>query len=370
MLTRDSAESGRSRLATAQVLAMATLLGLIAAGQHNIVMRADGGPTSLWHALGMGMPYWFLWALFIPVVAAAAARWPLTRPHWFRNSLIHIPIALALTLLHSWLELVVQRILGIRHAPLEVLTAVSLMRTFNQLPYELFAYVAIIGLIMAYESARRAREERVAAASLQAQLVQARLESLRAQLNPHFLFNAMNSIAMLVRRQDNATAVTMIAGLSDLMRSFLDDHPPQEVPLKEELAFLDRYLAVEKLRFQDRLSVRVRADARTLDALVPNLVLQPLVENAIKHGISRRAASGRLDIEAESSNGTLTLRVRDDGPGPNGAASGSGGPGIGLRNIRARLEQLYGAAQTFTLSDAPEGGALATITLPYRTTPR
>ena len=180
----------------------------------------------------------------------------------------------------------------------------------------------------------------------------------------------MNSIAMLVRKQDNATAVTTIAGLSDLMRSFLDDHPPQEVSLREELAFLDRYLAVEKLRFQDRLSVRVTADPRTLDALVPNLVLQPLIENAIKHGISRKAASGRLDIEAESSNGTLTLRVRDDGPGPNGAASGNGTSGIGLRNIRARLEHLHGAAQGLTLSDAPGGGALATVTLPFRTTPR
>jgi sensor histidine kinase YesM len=175
---------------------------------------------------------------------------------------------------------------------------------------------------------------------------------------------------MLVRRQDNATAVTMIAGLSDLMRSFLDEHPPQEVPLRDELAFLDRYLAVEKLRFQDRLSVRINADPHTLDAFVPNLVLQPLVENAIKHGISRKAASGRLDIEAESSNGTLTLRVRDDGPGPSGPDSGNGAAGIGLRNIRARLEHLYGTAQGLTLSDAPGGGALATITLPFRTAPR
>ncbi|HEU5217009.1 MAG TPA: ATP-binding protein, partial [Gemmatimonadales bacterium] len=157
-------------------------------------------------------------------------------------------------------------------------------------------------------------------------------------------------------------------------RSFLDDHPPQEVPLRDELEFIDRYLALEQLRFQDRLTVRVSADPGTLDALVPNLVLQPLVENAIKHGISRKAASGILDVDATSSNGTLTLRVRDDGPGPNGAsgngAGGNGAPGIGLRNIRARLEHLYGSDQGLTLSDAPGGGALATVTLPFRTTPR
>jgi len=370
MPTLDAAESRPGRVAAVQVLVIATLLGLIASGQHNITMRGDGGPTNVWHALGMGMPYWYLWALFLPVVAAAARRFPFTPERWLGRALLHLGIALGITLLHAWMEIGIQHAFGIRHSSFGGFTRTSLLRSFWQLPYDLLAYAAILGVAIATDSWRGARREQVAAAALGTELAEARLEALRAQLNPHFLFNAMNSIAMLVRKQDNATAVTTIAGLSELMRSFLDDHPPQEVPLRDELAFLDRYLAVEKLRFQDRLSVRVSTDPRTLDALVPNLVLQPLVENAIKHGISRKAASGRLDIEAESSNGTLTLRVRDDGPGPNGAGSGNLAAGIGLRNIRARLAHLYGAAQALTLSDAPGGGALATVTLPFRTTPR
>lgn len=369
MLTLD-ADSRRSRVAAAQVLALATLLGLIASGQHNILMRVNGGPTNVWHALGMGMPYWYLWALFLPVVAAAARRFPFTPDHWLARGLLHLVIALGITLVHALLEIGIQHAFGIRHSSFGVFTGVSLGRSFWQLPYDLLAYAAILGVAIATDSWRRARREQLTAAALGTELAEARLEALRAQLNPHFLFNAMNSIAMLVRRQDNATAVTTIAGLSDLMRSFLDTHPPQEVTLRDELAFIDRYLAVEKLRFQDRLSVRVTADPRTLDALVPNLVLQPVVENAIKHGISRKAASGRLDIEAESSGDTLTLRVRDDGPGLNGKASGNGAAGIGLKNIQARLEHLYGQAQGLTLSEAPGGGALATITLPFRTTPR
>ncbi len=369
MRTLDAGTSRRSHRGAILVLAIATLLGLIASGQHNLVMRADGGPANVWHALGMGMPYWYLWALFFPVVTAAARRFPFTPERWLDRALLHLGIALGITLLHALLEIGVQHAFGIRHSSFGVFTLISLNRSFWQLPYDLLAYGAILGVAIATDSWRRARREQLGAAALATELAEARLEALRAQLNPHFLFNAMNSISMLVRRRDNATAVTMIAGLSELMRSFLDDHPPQEVPLRDELAFLERYLAVEQLRFQDRLAVRITADPRSLDALVPNLLLQPLVENAIKHGISRRAASGRLEIEAESSNGTLTLRVRDDGPGPTGGPSGTGAPGVGLKNIRARLEHLYGTAQRFTLSDASGGGAVATITLPFRTAP-
>jgi two-component system LytT family sensor kinase len=352
------------RIAAVQVFGVATLLGLIASGQHNIVMRADNGPTNVWHALGMGMPYWYLWALFLPMVAAAARRFPFTTARWLRHAPLHLVIALGIILLHSLLEMGIQHGFGIRHSSFGLFTRMSVARAFWQLPVNLLAYAAILGVVIAADSTRRAQREQRAASALGTELAEARLEALRAQLNPHFLFNAMNSIAMLVRRNDNATAVTMIAGLSDLMRTFLDEHPPQEVSLRDELAFLDRYLAVERLRFQDRLRIRIETDPKALDGMVPNLVLQPLVENAIKHGISRRAAAGRLDIEARSANGTLTLTVRDDGPGVNGA--GALTHGIGLRNVRARLEHLYGAEQSLTLMEAPGGGALVTVTLPYR----
>jgi len=355
------------RDAALQVFVAASFLGLIAAGQHNLTMRATDGDITLLHALGMGMPYWYLWALFVPVVAGALRWFPLRRTRWLLAVTMHLVIALAVTLLHSWLEMGVQHVLGLRHGSFGAFTEMSLSHALWMLPYGLLAYGAILGALAAVDYSRRMKTEQLASAALGTQLAEARLQALRTQLNPHFLFNAMNSIAMLVRRKDNDTAVTMIAGLSDLLRYFLEERPPQEVRLRDELAFLERYLAVESVRFQDRLQVRIAADEGALDAYVPNLVLQPLVENALKHGISRRVSAGRLAIEAEATATTLTLRVRDDGPGP-GAETGDRA-GVGLRNVRARLEQLYGAEQRLDLSSGPEGGALATITLPYRIRP-
>jgi two-component system, LytTR family, sensor kinase len=358
------------RDAALQVFMAASFLGLIAAGQHNLTMRATDGDITLLHALGMGMPYWYLWALFVPLVAGALRRFPLRRARWLLAVSMHLVIALGVTLLHSWLEMGVQHALGLRHGSFGVFTEMSLRHALWMLPYGLLAYGAILGALAAVDYSRRMKTEQLASAALGTQLAEARLQALRTQLNPHFLFNAMNSIAMLVRKKENDAAVTMIAGLSDLLRYFLEERPPQEVRLRDELAFLERYLAVESVRFQDRLQVRIAADTGALEAYVPNLVLQPLVENALKHGIARRVSAGRLAIEAEATATTLTLRVRDDGPGPNGdGAERADGTGVGLRNVRARLEQLYGTEQRLDLSRGPEGGALATITLPYRTRP-
>ena len=351
-----------------QVFALATLLGLIASGQHNFSMRATGGPTEVWHALGMGMPYWYLWALCVPVVAAAARRIPIRREDWFFRGAIHFGFAILVTMGHAMLEIGVQHLFGIRHGGFGVFTIISVSRAFWELPYDLLAYAAIFGMVVAADSSRRFREEALSSAALGAELAEARLEALRNQLNPHFLFNAMNSIAMLVRRGENARAVTMIAGLSDLLRYVLEEHPAQEVRLRDELAFLEQYLAVEQARFPDRLSVAIQAEGELLDAYVPNLVLQPLVENAIKHGIARRAAAGALAITATRSNGTLTLEVSDDGPGPAPGSTGAGA-GLGLRNVGARLAHLYGNGHGVTLTARPEGGATATVTLPYRLAP-
>ena len=361
-------ESTPGRIAPLQVFVLATLLGLIASGQHNFTMRATGGPTDVWHALGMGMPYWYLWALCVPIVAVAARRVPLTRDAWLRNGTLHLGIAIVVTLVHAILEIGVQHAFGIRHSTFGIFTLISLSRAFWQLPYDLLAYAAILGMVIAADSSRRFREEQVAAAALGAELAEARLQALRSQLNPHFLFNAMNSIAMLVRKQENQRAVTMIAGLSDLLRYVLEEHPEQEVRLREELAFLQRYLAVEQARFPDRLQVTIRADEGLLDAYVPSLVLQPLVENAIKHGIARRASAGLLAISAERMNGALTLSVVDDGPGPDGSAADAAS-GVGLRNVRARLQHLYGVEHGLALSGAPGGGAVATVTSPWHLTP-
>jgi LytS/YehU family sensor histidine kinase len=188
------------------------------------------------------------------------------------------------------------------------------------------------------------------------------------QLNPHFLFNTMNTIAMLVRKQESDEAVRTIAGLSDLLRYVLEDTKTHEVPLRQELEFVERYLAIEQIRFADRLKVSVHADPDTLDGHVPNLLLQPIVENAIHHGIASRSSASLIEVTARRNKDMLVLTVRDDGPGLAGATD-KRTDGVGLGNSRARLAQLYGEVQSLQLANASSQGAIVTISLPFHTDP-
>ena len=232
-----------------------------------------------------------------------------------------------------------------------------------QLSMNLLAYGGIVVATYATDFYRRLRERGLVTTRLEAELAQAQLHALRMQLNPHFLFNSMNTISMLVREGEGKEAVRMLAGLGELLRHVLEDSRPQEVPLRDELEFVERYLAIEQVRFDDRLQVSIDADPDLLDAQVPNLVLQPLVENAIKHGIARQTGSHLVEVSATRKGERLILRIRDDGPGTAGTVT----DGVGLKNTRARLEQLYGSEQSLELQTAERGGAVATVTLPYHT---
>jgi NO-binding membrane sensor protein with MHYT domain/GAF domain-containing protein len=217
-----------------------------------------------------------------------------------------------------------------------------------------------------YTEARQAHDQAVRASQLESQLMQARLEALRAQLNPHFLFNALNTVAMLVRRKANDDALRAVVSLSEVLRRALAGQGSQEVTLREELTLVEHYLQVEQLRFRDRLSVDVDVDAELLDARVPGLVLQPLVENAVRHGVARRAGHGRVEIAARQVAGRLLLQVSDNGPGfPDGWEAAASGR-VGLANTRERLARLYGAATGFEAHNAPEGGAVVSIEIPLR----
>lgn len=235
--------------------------------------------------------------------------------------------------------------------------------------FELFADRAGLALDNArlFTEVRLAHERDLRTSRLESQLMQARLETLRAQLNPHFLFNALNTIAMLVRRQASAKAVRGIVGLSQMLRQVLDRRSSPEVRLGEELALVEHYLTVEQLRFQDRLAVSVNVPRDVLDAWVPSLILQPLVENAVRHGIDRQAGAGLIEIVGRRHNGTLRLEVRDSGPGfPDGWDPASSA-GIGLANTQERLRRLYGAAHGFKVRNPPAGGAVVSVTVPFRT---
>jgi two-component system, LytTR family, sensor kinase len=225
------------------------------------------------------------------------------------------------------------------------------------------AYVVLLSVAHAVEFRRRDQARAVGEAQLEAALALARLNALRKQLEPHFLFNALNSISSLLRRDPDG-AERMLARLGDFLRLTLDDSMPQKVELRQELEFLERYLDIERVRFRDRLGVRLEVPTALLDARVPYLILQPLVENAIRHGIAERAGPGCVVVRASLRDSRLRLEVEDDGAG---IRSGSGLPkqGVGLSNMCARLDQLYGAKARLSLEGQPGRGARVTIDLPW-----
>jgi LytS/YehU family sensor histidine kinase len=235
---------------------------------------------------------------------------------------------------------------------------------------EFVVFVAVLAAGFARDYFLRYREHQAEAAHLETQLAEARLSALRMQLNPHFLFNTLHAVSALVER-DPAGVRLMVARLSALLRHVLDGSPAQEVPLRDELAFLRLYLDIQRVRFQGRLEVIEDIEPAALDALVPNLLLQPLVENAVEHGVSRlEDGVGRVEVRAriEPSPGSpdrLVVVVRDNGPGPG--VEGARGSGVGLANSEARLEALYGRDAGLRLTAAPDGGASAVVALPYHT---
>ena len=231
---------------------------------------------------------------------------------------------------------------------------------------QVLVYMAVLAAGFAREFFLRDQRRQRQAAHLQAQLAEARLDALRMQINPHFLFNTLHAVSALVER-DPGGVRRMISRLSELLRHTIDSHATDEVPLREELAFLRRYIEIMEIRFQGRLNVNMAVGEEILDALVPNLILQPIVENALEHGVNRAAGDGQITIsgyrdgDGDGDGDRLMLSVRDNGPGIDAQNES----GVGLANTRARLEQLYGDRAVLTLRNADGGGTLAEITLPY-----
>jgi LytS/YehU family sensor histidine kinase len=228
----------------------------------------------------------------------------------------------------------------------------------------LILYAAILAVDYTLESARRLAQSETEAARLNEQLSRAQLDALRRQLEPHFFFNTLNAIAGLVRENRNDDAVSMIAGLGDLLRRVLDDSARQEVSLGEEMEFLETYLDIQKTRFADHLQLSVNVPREFLSARVPSLILQPMVENAIEHGIGKRASGGTIRIAAVRNNGLLTLSVYNDGPRiPDDWEQRQ--PGVGISNVRARLQSLYGSSSRLNIQNR-EGGVEVQLSVPYR----
>ena len=341
-----------------------TLAGLLMAfalldGVHtHLGFIAEGNPRPWWNTLIATAIFWLIYAAFIPPVLFVAERYRLDlRP---RTILIHLLAAFAFTYIHI---LAVSYLMApLRAAPVEVVPLLGRLVRLN-FGINFLSYWAIVGATHALRYRGESRQSELAAAQLEASLTASRLEALRAQLNPHFLFNTLNAISVLALKGQHTAVIDTLSRLSDLLRVSLDDTRPHRVPLSEELDFLDGYLKILQLRFGDRLVVEQRITREVLDALVPCMILQPVVENAIVHGIAARCGEGRISIEAARTNDTLHLQIQDNGPGFG--TSTTRGHGIGLRNTRARLEQIYGRGHSLELSDAAEGGAIVTISIPF-----
>ena len=314
------------------------------------------------NALIWNTSYYLCWVPFTPLAWRIAGRW--TPGSMTSGALLlrHGAFASVLVMVHGLLNVLV---VGGLFFPQYLTSEMIAGQLRGRFVSGLLIYVAIAGAGMAFAFYARWREGELAAATLQAQLSEARLQSLKAQLHPHFLFNSLHAIASLVRTGDNATAVTTIASLSDLLRRVLDADARPEIPLAEEAAFLEQYFDIQRVRFGDRLSATVALAPGTERHMVPALLLQPLVENAFRHGLADRVEPGSISVRsAIDRDGRLELTIEDDGQGlPAGWALGST-RGVGLRATAARLEQRYGRGHGFTVEPRPGGGTTATITLP------
>jgi two-component system, LytTR family, sensor kinase len=327
--------------------------------------------------------YWVPFVIATPLLLATARHWPLGSGAPRANIARHLGVMVVFSIIQVVLSDALQYWAGMSYGmpgpPKSLDFALAAYgRSFPALVITAWwKYWVFVGLHYAFDYHRRFREREVAAAQLETQLATAQLQALRMQLHPHFLFNALHSAAMLTMI-DPERAHRVLVQLSALLRTTLDRSSSAEVALAEEIDFLDRYLAIERVRFQDRLQVEIEADDDALAAAVPNLILQPLVENAVRHGIARRTDARRLTIRGVTCEGTLVLEVEDDGPGlPSGWALGtsSDGSGVGLPNVRARLERMYGERGRLELltpagaDGRPRQGVLARVTIPYRAAP-
>jgi two-component system LytT family sensor kinase len=350
------------------VFVVATFLGAFSTLQAYRLMTLDiqkAMEPDVLRLLVLNLAYWYVPAALTTAIFSFSHRFRLDTPHWRRALASHAAAALAFSVLHFGL------MLGVRVALWPSITSYPSFNWFRfgqrmfltNMDWTLMTYAAIVGLSHALAYYRESQARAMSAVQLEAQLSEARLRTLQAELHPHFLFNTLHAISTLVHTKPEV-ADRMISRLSDLLRLTFDRSGASRVPLQEELEFLEKYLEIEQTRFQDRLTVRYEIDPETLDAEVPRLILQPLVENAIQHGVAPRSGPGVVQVASRRQNGRLWLEVRDDGVGLNAGARARLRSGIGLANTRDRLECLYGDSHRLEFSDSGPGLAVQ-IEIPY-----
>jgi two-component system, LytTR family, sensor kinase len=364
-----------SRTELLLILGFWSLIGILTSANYLIEPRAHGPwqPLVPFAATMVTFSNSLMWCAVTPAIIWVASRLPLERTRWptrFMLVVVGLVLAIVIDLATSFVRTHLFYYSSSTPISPDMAAIARLRRLWFVNDFIVFVAVLAAGFARNYFWRYQVRREesvrlQAQAAQLQAQLADARLSALRMQLNPHFLFNTLHAVSALVERDPRGVR-RMIARLSELLRTSLDEADEPEVPLQREFTFTERYLDVIQIRFQGHLQVDMHADENVRDALVPNLILQPLVENAIKHGISKLSSGGYVEVTAKREGERVIIRVRDNGPevtldtppSPNS---------LGLRNTRARLAALYGPVQSLTLKHAPDGGLIAEVSLPYHT---
>ena len=354
----------------AAIIGVWVVLGLIWVGPIYLETHLEEMGHSPFRVFSWGVLRWLVWAPLTPAIVWLARRYSLIGGAWKSSFLIHLLAFLSMSIVHSaaatGLTLIIRPFDDMGSKP-EFFLPLFLSRIPGSFGSDLLVYGGVIGISYALDYYRKYREREVVTTRLEAQLAQAQLDALRMQLHPHFLFNTLNNIVGLVRDNKNHAAVNMLVGLSDLLRHTLEYSNRQEVELSEELNFIKLYLSIQEMRFSDRLRIEFNIDPATTKAMVPNLILQPLTENALRHGFSRFADSGVVGITSTAENGFLRLTVYDNGAGLPANWQLNGSSGIGLANTSARLQQLYDDNHQFDIRNRDGGGVEVVIVMPLRT---
>jgi two-component system LytT family sensor kinase len=305
-----------------------------------------------------------MWALLVPLVLQMREKMPLSRGRWAAGVTFHLGMSFVLMATFYLGRMLAYMLYGGELT--SDFWSAALGSFYGRNIIDMAYYWAVLAFGYSMEISERYRSQELKAAQLEARLIETELKALREQLRPHFLFNTMNTIAVLVREGKNDDAVNLIARLSSLLRFSLDNNRVQEVTVRQEMDFLERYIEIQKARFSDRLAVGIEIEPAAMEARIPNLLLQPLVENAILHGVVPKSGPGRVDVTGRVEDGNLHLEVRDDGPGL-GDGMKRAKEGIGLTNTRERIKKIYGAAGHLSLVSEPGRGVTVQIVLPCRT---
>lgn len=338
-----------------------TVFAGISASQASLLRSLNNEPAGLLQIVVPQLAVWYFWALLTPAVFRLNARlWDTSRA---RALAVHLAVAIPVVMVHMLVVVAVAR---------WTTPAAQIRESFwfwyrgyvgSRAQFDLLTYFGIVGAGLALQNYRRYREREIRTSRLEAQLAQAQLQALKMQLHPHFLFNTLQAISVLIR-ENPAAATRTVTLLGDLLRLTLENAGTQEVPLREEIKFLELYLEIEQTRFQDRLTVRFDIAPDALDTPVPNFILQPLVENAVRHGVAPRTAPGHIMIRARREDGSVAIEIEDDGPGITHPDAAPAGNGIGLATTRSRLEKLYGERHRFSLQNLPDGGLRVSLAVP------